>query len=204
MNMLIFCLGIGILHIFSGISMKMANLIKEGKVFAAIVDHLTWMLLIVGLVLFAVPGASNIGMILAGVSAGTILLTAGRSSKGLKKITGGLLGLYGITNYMSDIISYSRIMALGLATGVIGMVMNMLAGMVIGAGIIGIVFAVVIYAIGHIFNIAMGLLSAYVHAGRLQYLEFFDKFYEGGGREFTPLSISTKSVDIVDDESQAS
>lgn len=127
-----------------------------------------------------------------------ILLTAGRAKKGvLSKLAGGLGGLYNITGYMSDILSYSRILALSLATGVVGMVMNLLAGMVSGS-VIGFVFSLLIYVVGHVFNLAMGLLSAYVHDSRLQYIEFFNKFYEGGGYAFRPLKIDPRYADVVD------
>ena len=76
---------------------------------------------------------------------------------------------------MSDVLSYSRLLALGLSTAIIGLVMNMLAGMVQGS-VIGIIISVIIYIVGHLFNIAMGLLSAYVHDSRLQYIEFLESF----------------------------
>lgn len=106
-----------------------------------------------------------------------------------------MLGLYNISSYLSDILSYSRILALSLATGVIGMVMNLLARMV-AVNIGGMIIALVIYIIGHSFNLAMSLLSAYVHDSRLQYIEFFNKFYEGGGKPFKPLSIQSNHVDV--------
>lgn len=118
-----------------------------------------------------------------------------------KKITGGLLGLYNISSYLSDILSYSRILALSLATGVIGMVMNLLARMV-AVNIVGIIVALFIYFIGHTFNLAMSLLSAYVHDSRLQYIEFFNKFYEGGGIPFEPLSIKSKYVNVNTEENK--
>lgn len=86
-------------------------------------------------------------------------------------------------------------MALGLATGVVGMVMNMLAGMVQGPWW-GYPISIVIYIVGHVFNLALGLLSAYVHAARLQYIEFYGKFYEGNGRLFNPFSINPKLINI--------
>ena len=105
--------------------------------------------------------------------------------------------MYGVTNYMSDILSYSRILALGLATSVVGFVMNMLAGMVRGLlPPIGLLFALMIYVVGHLFNLALSLLSAYVHDCRLQYIEFYGKFYDGGGKVFKPFSIQTKYIQL--------
>lgn len=196
MGMLIFCLIIGVLHIFSGMAMKMAADIKSGHFWDAIFDQFSWMMLIAGLGLLFLPQTQTVGAVLAIAGALIVFLTAGRAKKGIfGKIIGGFGGLYGITSYMSDILSYSRILALSLATGVVGMVMNLLAGMVQGS-IIGFILSLAIYAAGHIFNLAMGLLSAYVHDSRLQYIEFFNKFYEGGGYAFRPLQIDPRFVDV--------
>jgi V/A-type H+-transporting ATPase subunit I len=91
-------------------------------------------------------------------------------------------------------------MSLMLSSAVIGMVFNLLAGLVQGSAV-GFFFSILIYIIGHAFNLAMGMLSAYVHTSRLQYIEFFNKFYEGGGRPFTPLSVKSK-YSVVTDEKQ--
>lgn len=180
-------------------AVKMYADIRAGHVWDAIFDQLSWMVLITGAALLFLPATSTVGMVMAIAGAVTILLTAGRKKPGVfGKITGGLLGLYNITGYASDILSYSRILALSLATGVVGMVMNLLAGMLQGS-IIGFVFSLLVYIVGHAFNLAMGLLSAYVHDSRLQYIEFFGKFYEGGGYAFKPLSVDTKYVDVVDE-----
>ena len=198
MGMLAFCMIIGVLHIFSGMIMKMVEDAKSGHFWDGVFDQLSWMLLITGLGLLFLPAARTVGTVLAIVGAAVILLTAGRAKKGVfGKIIGGFGGLYNITSYMSDILSYSRILALSLATGVVGMVMNLLAGMVQGS-VIGFVFSLLIYAVGHIFNLAMGLLSAYVHDSRLQYIEFFNKFYEGGGYAFRPLRIDPRYVEVID------
>lgn len=189
--LLIVSLIVGGLHIITGLLTKAYELIKKGKVWDAIFDQFSWVaiLLGIGFIFIPVSGSTYIVYGLIGFGVVTILLTAGRSKRNVfGKAAGGLLGLYGITSYLSDILSYSRILALCLATAVIGYVMNLLAGMVMGS-IIGVLFGIVIYIIGHTFNIAMGLLSAYVHDGRLQYVEFFGKFFEGGGYPFTPLSL---------------
>ncbi|MGI5894125.1 MAG: V-type ATP synthase subunit I [Candidatus Merdivicinus sp.] len=199
MGMLIFCMIIGVLHIFSGMAMKMAADIKAGHFWDAIFDQFSWMMLIAGLGLLFLPQTQTVGAVLAIAGAAIVFLTAGRAKKGIVgKIVGGFGGLYGITGYMSDILSYSRILALSLATGVVGMVMNLLAGMVQGS-VIGFILSLAIYAAGHLFNLAMGLLSAYVHDSRLQYIEFFNKFYEGGGYAFRPLQVSPRFVDVTSD-----
>lgn len=198
MRMLVFCAVLGLLHMFSGMAVQMAASIKAGRFWDAIFDQFSWMMLLAGLGLLFLPQTRTVGAALAIAGAVIVLFTAGRAKKGVfGKIIGGFGGLYGITSYMSDILSYSRILALSLSSGVVGMVMNLLAGMV-GGTAVGFVFSLLIYVVGHIFNLAMGLLSAYVHDSRLQYIEFFNKFYEGGGYAFRPLQINPRFVDITD------
>ena len=200
--MLIFSLVIGVLHIFSGMAIKIAEQVRAGHVLDAIFDQVSWMLLIAGAGLIFLEQTRTVGMVLAIVGAVIILFTAGREKKNIVgKAFGGIMGLYDVTSYLSDILSYARILALGLATGVIAMVMNILAGMV-QINVLGFILSLVIYFIGHVFNITMSLLSAYVHDSRLQYIEFFNKFYDGGGYNFEPLAIQTKSIDVIDNSKE--
>ena len=201
LTVLIFSFGVGLLHIISGLVVKMYASFKAKDYWQAILDDFPWIVLLLGLGVFAVglkiEGLSKIGLIMIAASAGIITIFGGRRKQGfIRKITGGFTSLYGLVNHMSDVLSYSRLLALGLSTAIIAEVMNRLAGMVQGS-IIGIIMSVFIYIIGHIFNIGMGLLSAYVHDSRLQYIEFFGKFYEGGGYEFRPLSVQLKHVDAI-------
>lgn len=96
-------------------------------------------------------------------------------------------------------LSYSRILALGLATGVIAMVINTMAKM-LGFNIIGYVLMAVALVVGHAFNIVINVLGSYVHSSRLQYVEFFGKFYEGGGRTFNPFMVKTKYTNLMSEE----
>ncbi|MFA7367832.1 MAG: V-type ATPase 116kDa subunit family protein, partial [Bacilli bacterium] len=162
-------------------------------------DQLSWILLLLGIGLFAggstiLPILTNIGIGMIIYSVTIIIIFGGRKKDNIfGKIIGGVGSLYGITGYMSDILSYSRLLALGLSTAVVGMVMNMLAGMIQGS-VIGFALSIIVYIIGHSFNLVMGLLSAYVHDSRLQYIEFFGKFYDGGGEKFVPLSLKLKHI----------
>jgi len=114
-------------------------------------------------------------------------------------LVSGVLSLYGVTGYLSDVLSYSRILALGLATGVIASVINTI-GSLFGTNVMGIIIFVIVFIGGHIFNIAINALGAYVHSSRLQYVEFFGKFYEGGGKAFNPLKIQTKYINLKNEE----
>ena len=109
------------------------------------------------------------------------------------KIFGGFASLYDIVGYISDLLSYSRILALGLASMVIASVFNIL-GTMPGPSVVGVAFFIVIFLIGHLLNMAINLLGTFVHTSRLQYIEFFGKFYEDGGRPFQPLAPASKYV----------
>ena len=193
MTMLILCLGIGVLHILVGIGIGVYMDIKRKDIKAAIFDRISWMMVIVGAIMLALGGiAGTIGTYMALAGFLILLLTQGRHKKGIvKKAIGGLSSLYGVTGYVSDILSYSRIFGMGLATTVIAMVFNTIAGLLMGQWF-GYIFGIVVMTVGHVFNIAMNSLGAFVHSARLQYIEFFSKFYEGDGHAFTPLGIRTK------------
>ena len=138
----------------------------------------------------------KIAGIIAGLSALGIILTSGRESKNwFKRILKGIYGVYGITGYLSDILSYSRLLALGLATGVIASVVNSM-GVMSDNVVVKIVLFTVVFLVGHVLNFLINILGAYVHTNRLQYVEFFGKFYDGGGRLFKPFSAKTKYYKI--------
>ena len=133
---------------------------------------------------------------LAIVGALGLLLMSGRANKNpALRIALGAYDIYNITGWLSDVLSYSRLLALGLATGVIASVVNQMGSM-FGKGIVGAILFVVVFIVGHTLNLAINLLGAYVHTNRLQFVEFFGKFYEGGGRPFEPFQSDTKYVDI--------
>lgn len=215
MRMLAFSFGIGIIHLFTGLFMQLYELILARKFKDAIYDVVSWYLLVGGLVIYMLsvpmitemlvlnfilpPIVGNIGIILAVIGALLILFTAGRESRSpFKRLLKGLYGLYGVTGYLSDILSYSRLLALGLATGVIAQVFNKM-GTMAGNGPVGIILFVIVFLVGHTMNIAINLLGAYVHTNRLQFVEFFGKFYEGGGRKFSPFFVNTKYFNVTED-----
>ena len=185
---LIISLVLGAVQIIFGMGVKAYLLIRDGKPWDALMDVGSWWLLFAGVAVGALGGTWLIA--LAGVLA--LVLTQGRAKPTIPgKIVGGLASLYDITSYFSDILSYSRIMALMLAGGIVASIVNVLGGL--GGNII---LFIPVFIIGHAFNIGINVIGTYVHAARLQYLEFFGKFYEDGGKPFKPLSIRTKYFEI--------
>ncbi|MEF9922469.1 MAG: V-type ATPase 116kDa subunit family protein, partial [Anaerovoracaceae bacterium] len=201
--LLIFSLILGVIHIFLGMAIKAKMLISEGKWKDAVFDIFSWYLVILGIAMWLGGGfISQIlvkpGMYMAIVGAAVLLLTGGREKKGFGKIIGGFGAIYNITSYISDILSYARLLALGLATGVIAQVVNLM-GSLAGDGIFGIIVLLFAFIVGHTFNLAINTLGAFVHSSRLQYIEFFGKFYEDGGEEFAPFEKNTKYVRLIND-----
>ena len=192
------CIGLGALHLFAGLGMAAYLNIRRGQVLDMLCDQVSWFMLIVGLGLMLVVPAVGQWMAIAG--AAIVVLTAGRkkSKNPIKRLISGLGALYNVTGWVSDLLSYIRLFGMGLATGVIGMVINILVGMIAGGGIIGMVLGAAVFVGGHLFNAGINIFGAYVHSCRLQYIEFFGKFYEDGGIPFRPLVTSNSYVHIRD------
>jgi V/A-type H+-transporting ATPase subunit I len=106
----------------------------------------------------------------------------------------GLYELYGATSYVGDFVSFTRLMALGVAGGSVSLAFNTILGFLPFPLMVtlGVVLAVAL----HVLNIFLSVLSAYVHGIRLQFIEFFGKFYTGGGRKFEPFKAAEKNIII--------
>lgn len=216
-GMLIICFGLGLLHILFGLFLKMKLAFSRGDWRTALYDTLSWMFVLIGLVLFGVSSAvsgvpaflGKAGMYMALLGAVVILIFKGRESKNpVGRTAQGLFELYQISGYLSDILSYSRLFALGISTGVIATVFNNLCGMLMNSPniimkIIGTALGILLLIALQSFGIAINTLGAFVHTARLQYVEFYGKFYEPGGRTFQPLGYRTKHVQITDETSVA-
>lgn len=203
-RLMIWSMIFGVIHLFGGLAMKIVNEIKFGKISNAIFDVIPWYLLITGLGLLAGGSSINFGSIdfvavgkwMAIIGAGIILLFAGRDKKNpIARLFSGVGSLYNAIGFLGDILSYTRVLALVLATSVIATVVNFLAKMVTGSAIGWIAGSIILLG-GHMLNLALSALSAYVHSSRLQYVEFFGKFFEGGGNFFKPLKYQTKRIKI--------
>ena len=191
MMVMIGSLALGLIQIFTGMGISMYKQIKRGQVMAALCNEGAWYLVFILGGVAALTKAVKPCLIAIVV---VLLLTQGYGKKG---IGGKLIGIGGslynnITGYFSDILSYSRLMALMLSGAVIAQVFNTLGS--ITGNVVGFV---IISLIGNMLNFALNLLSCYVHDMRLQCLEFFNRFYEDGGKPFEPVEINTQYVDVI-------
>ena len=202
----------GVIHLFLGLGLKGYMLLKDGKVVDFICDVVLWYLLLLGLILMLLPtelfgsiAQMNIvfppvlnslakGMAIVG-ALGILVMSARDKKNPILRLALGAYDLYNVSGWLSDVLSYSRLLALGLATGVIASVINQMGSM-LPNNVIGVIAFVVIFIAGHTLNLAINLLGAYVHTNRLQFVEFFGKFYEGGGEPFNPFKENTKYADV--------
>jgi len=204
MPLLLISLSLGVIQIYTGFIIKFIANIKENKIKAGLMDQGSWLLLISGILLYII--ANTIGplakyeiitkyIIWAGLL--SVVITQGRSNKNIiLKVAGGVLSLYDLIGYFSDILSYSRLFALGLSTAVLAVVVNNFVMLFKDIPFIGIILAVTVFIIGHFFNMVISGMGAFIHSTRLQYVEYFTKFYEGGGTPFKPFKVITKYIKV--------
>lgn len=252
--------GLGLIHVFTGLVLKMRDNIRDNSIWAGLWDQGSWMILIVSLLVLGLAKMQDLSATIttsssfvAIMSAAWVCLFQARSEDknsrsdmdryqsfflGLSlslacwflkigaplgimgavvflslifyygrgniksifaRIGLGLFNLYGITSYLGDVLSYSRLVALGLGGGVIAMVINTMAGLTMNTiPVLGLFLAGLILLFGHAFNLVMSLLSAFVHTSRLQYVEFFGKFYTSGGKKFKPFNWTYNNVILID------
>ena len=196
---------LGWLHLNTGMVVSFVQKWKHGDKADAIWEEGSQWVLLIGAVIFAlkklnvvpaIPDAVALGALIIGVA--MLLFGAGRNAKGFGKVTAAFGCIYNTaTGWFGDILSYSRIMALMLAGGVVGQVFNTVAIMPAknsGINVFTVIAFLVIFLLGHAMNFGLNLLGCYVHDLRLQCLEFFGKFYQDGGKPFKPLKLSGKFV----------
>lgn len=196
---------IGVCQLFAGYVCLAVQDFRRGKIWDGVWDGIVWAVFSAGVELalcgfideFGAPVLKLVGGIIAGVSLLTAILTAGRKEKLLGKFTKGFGSAYGVINYASDILSYARLYGLMLAGAVIADIVTSNSVALMSSGNVAlIILGVLIMVIGHVFNLAIGLLGAYIHDARLQYVEFYGRFYEGEGELFAPLGSKHKYVYI--------
>lgn len=200
--MLIFSLALGVVQILVGIGLSFVKEWRRKHFAVAIMDHLSWFVFLVSIVLYLL-GVTGL-QVLKGValplvvgSALFLVVTQGRAKKNpIMKVLSGILSLYGVVSYLGDVLSYSRLFALGLSSSIIAILARTLGMLFGGSPYIGWLIGLLIALLFNVFNLLMSGLGAFVHSARLQYVEFFTKFYENGGREFKPFGYKTKYIKL--------
>lgn len=206
-SVLLIALEIGVFQLFVGYVCKAIQEWRRGNVLDGICDGVVWAIFSIGVGLAIagfideanVPSLGTLGGIIAGASLAIAIVTAGRYEKFFGKFTKGFGTAYGVINYASDILSYARLYGLMLSGAVIAQIISTYGGQFVTSGNIGlIVLGIVLFIVGHGFNLVMNLLGAYIHDARLQYVEFYGRFFEGDGELFVPLGSEKRYIRVID------
>ena len=196
--LLVFAICLGVIHLAVGVGIGMYLKIKDGEWADALLNDLCWWVMFVGIGLMVLGK----GMIVLYIGIAMMVIGVFITNKGIGKITGLFGAIYnGATGYLGDFLSYSRLMALMLAGAVIASVFNQLGslGNTNGPTVIGTIMFILVFCIGHALNFALNLIGCFVHTLRLQFLEFFGKWYRDGGKKFRPLEVQSKYVNVKED-----
>ena len=200
---LLIALAMGIVQLMASNACRAYAEFREGRVIDGIFFGIIWVIFLGGLLAVVLGFTDEFGMgylvLPGGITCGASLLiaavTAGMHERGFGKFTKGFGAVYGIINYFSDILSYSRLYGLMLSGAIIAQIVAENAWSLLTSGNVAfIIIGAVVMIVGHAFNLAMGLLGAYIHDARLQYIEFFSRFYSGEGELFRPLGGEHKYI----------
>ncbi|MBO4849109.1 MAG: V-type ATP synthase subunit I [Clostridia bacterium] len=204
--MILYC-GLGFFQIVAGMVVSIVIHVTRGDWQTALFDVGSWLMIFAGAAaaLLVKGPVKYAGYVLAGLGLLLIIVFGGRNKKGFGRVTGGIGKLYDITGFFSDVLSYARVFALGLATGVMGGVFNMISSMVHGAlkgipvvgPVVSFVVTAVLLALLHMFCIAINALGSFIHCARLQFIEYYNRFYTPGGKLFKPLASDTKYNKVI-------
>ncbi|MBQ8424786.1 MAG: hypothetical protein IJX17_02040 [Clostridia bacterium] len=196
---------IGAVQIMVGFALKGILLIRRRKFGEAICSAFAWDIFFIGAGIFALDlvkvtdGLMMIGLGIAIFGVATAVIGNIIINKGFDRLAKSFGSLYSILNLFSDLLSYTRLFGLMLSGVIIATIVNQLA-----SGFFAVAwqipFGILILLIGHAFNISMGALGAYIHDARLQYIEFFSRFYEGEGELFTPFGSNFSYIKLIEVE----
>lgn len=192
---------LGAVHLITGMLISAYMMIKRGHPLDALFDVGSWLVFFAGIALIFLAPKVGKYVCLAGVA--MLVLTQGRKQKNIfMKLIMGVYSLYNTISYASDLLSYSRILALGLSGAIIGQVVNIIGTITGNHSLLSFIVLILAILVGHTLNFALSVLGAFVHTARLQYIEFFNKFYEDGGKVFAPAEVRTKYIDIIEEETK--
>ncbi len=201
-------LGLGVVQVMFGMLLKIYSDSKNNRLVDGVLDQGPWLLLFASLIAYGAASLGYLGAFTAEailpliyISLIAVVVASGRAGKTIfEKIQKSLLSLYDSIGYFSDILSYSRLLALGLATSALAFAVNLIADIVRDiVPYVGAVLAILILVVGHLFTLVVNTLGAFIHSARLQFVEFFGKFISGTGRTFKPLKRKESYVTIVKD-----
>lgn len=196
LSFLILALALGFIQVWFGTLLKLIDGMKNRRFLQPIFVQGGWLVLLPSLALYSLTKYSLWGILALSGAVG-IVFFASPSRNPFARFFGGLYSLYDISRYLADVLSYSRLLALGLATSVIAMVVNTLCQTALGVPWIGWLIAALIFVGGHLFNLGISFLGGFVHSMRLQFVEFFSKFFRAGGKPFRPFEMESKFVEFI-------
>jgi V/A-type H+-transporting ATPase subunit I len=195
MKFIILALGLGFIQVWLGTLLTLITGLRQKNYVQSILVQGGWLLLVPSLVVYGLTKQRIAGILALAGAAGVVFFAAPKRNP-FARFFGGLYSLYDISKYLGDILSYTRLFALGLSTGVIAMVVNTLARTALGIPWLGWLFAGLIFLVGHTFNLVISFLGAFVHSMRLQFVEFFTRFFQPGGKPFRPFRMEGKYIDF--------
>ncbi len=197
-TLIVVSLAVGLIHMLAGLAIQFYVVCRDRSFLFAFFDVGGWFIVFAGAGLYFIIG--NGGLIVLAIGIIVMMIGGALKKTGVfGRIVGSFGAVYGFVGFASDLISYSRIMALGLTSAIIASVFNILATIALPSPL-GFVLFVIVIIIGHVLNLGINIIGTFVHASRLQYIEFFGKFYEDGGRKFSPLTTREKYTKIADPE----
>jgi V/A-type H+-transporting ATPase subunit I len=201
---LYFSVILGYVQVIFGVMLSMIQNLKTGRKTTAVFEEVPWLLILLGIPLIFTGGIfSKTAWVMIYTGIFGVIFFSGHASRSLPaRIASGLYNLYGGTDYFKDMISYSRLFALGMGTAILAMAVNEMSVQAAGIPVVGYLIFIAVFVGGHIFNIVMSLLSSYIHTSRLQYVEFFTKFFKGGGRRFMPFSCKQKKFILINSKEE--
>ena len=193
---------IGLIHLLLGLGLNAAKQWRQEAYAQSYLQGSAWILILLGATAIGVNALlsgpqywTTVGLaMILGNLLGLVVVNVWSHKSKLGGLGQGLFGLLDVTSYLGDVISYTRLVALSVAGANIAMAFNLIIGLLPPWARFSV--GILIFIALHAFNMFISMISGYVHSLRLNYVEFFGKFYQGGGHPFTPIALLGKHVDF--------